>query len=99
MLDVAIPRGLDNKFREVVRSIEAFGGAKLFGDSLQTPVAVWKYLPIAVAVLGYLMASRLPMPNDSKCVHVMLEVDQLDHVGRRRRRRPDPAATARQFRR
>ncbi|MCW2857341.1 MAG: extradiol dioxygenase [Marmoricola sp.] len=24
----------------------------------------------------------LPMPNPSKCVHVMLEVDQLDHVGR-----------------
>ena len=42
---------------------EAFGGAKLFGDSLHTPIAVWKYLPIAVAVLGYLMASRLPMPK------------------------------------
>ncbi len=24
----------------------------------------------------------LPMPNPSKCVHIMLEVDQLDHVGR-----------------
>ena len=24
----------------------------------------------------------LPMPNPSKCVHVMLEVDELDHVGR-----------------
>ncbi|HET7689821.1 MAG TPA: VOC family protein [Nocardioidaceae bacterium] len=24
----------------------------------------------------------LPMPNPSKCVHVMLEVDKLDHVGR-----------------
>jgi CDP-diacylglycerol--serine O-phosphatidyltransferase len=42
---------------------EAFGGAKLFGDSLHTPPAVWKYLPIAVAILGYLMASRLPMPK------------------------------------
>jgi len=40
-----------------------FGGAKLFGESLQTPLVVWKYLPIAVAVLGYLMASRLPMPK------------------------------------
>jgi len=40
-----------------------FGGAKLFGDSLHTPVWVWKYAPIAVAVLGYLMASRLPMPK------------------------------------
>ena len=41
----------------------AFGGAKLFGDSLRTPSEVWKYFPIAVAVLGYLMASRLPMPK------------------------------------
>ncbi len=24
----------------------------------------------------------LPMPNPSKCVHIMLEVDKLDHVGR-----------------
>jgi 3,4-dihydroxy-9,10-secoandrosta-1,3,5(10)-triene-9,17-dione 4,5-dioxygenase len=24
----------------------------------------------------------LPMPNPAKCVHVMLEVDELDHVGR-----------------
>lgn len=24
----------------------------------------------------------LPMPNPARCVHVMLEVDQLDHVGR-----------------
>jgi CDP-diacylglycerol--serine O-phosphatidyltransferase len=41
----------------------AFGGVKLFGESLHTPASVWKYLPIAVAVLGYLMASRLPMPK------------------------------------
>jgi CDP-diacylglycerol--serine O-phosphatidyltransferase len=41
----------------------AFGGVKLFGESLQTPAVVWKYIPIAVAVLGYLMASRLPMPK------------------------------------
>jgi CDP-diacylglycerol---serine O-phosphatidyltransferase len=40
-----------------------FGGAKLFGDSLETPVGVWKYLPIAMVVGGYLMASRLPMPK------------------------------------
>src|SRR5882762_8855636 len=40
-----------------------FGGAKLFGESLQTPLSVWTYFPIAVAVLGYLMASRLPMPK------------------------------------
>lgn len=53
-----------------------FGGAKLFGDSLETPVAVWKYFPIAVAVLGYLMASRLPMPKvgmtRNKAVSVLL---------------------------
>ena len=55
---------------------EPFGGAKLFGDVLTTPVAVWKYLPIAVAVLGYLMASRLPMPKvgmtKNKLVSVIL---------------------------
>ena len=44
-------------------STEPFGGAKLFGDSFTTPLAAWKYFPIAVAVLGYLMASRLPMPK------------------------------------
>jgi CDP-diacylglycerol--serine O-phosphatidyltransferase len=41
----------------------AFGGSKLFGDSFVTPLWVWKYAPIAVAVFGYLMASRLPMPK------------------------------------
>jgi CDP-diacylglycerol--serine O-phosphatidyltransferase len=41
----------------------AFGGAKLFGDSFHTPLEVWKYFPIFVAVMGYLMASRLPMPK------------------------------------
>ncbi len=40
-----------------------FGGPKLFGDSLATPIEVWKYFPIFVAVMGYLMASRLPMPK------------------------------------
>ncbi len=40
-----------------------FGGAKLFGESFETPLAVWKYFPIFVAVMGYLMASRLPMPK------------------------------------
>ena len=40
-----------------------FGGAKLFGESFHTPLAVWKYFPIAVVVLGYLMASSLPMPK------------------------------------
>ena len=44
-------------------STEPFGGAKLFGDAFTTPLAAWKYFPIAVAVLGYLMASRLPMPK------------------------------------
>jgi CDP-diacylglycerol---serine O-phosphatidyltransferase len=43
--------------------IAPFGGAKLFGESFHTPPEVWKYFPIAVVVLGYLMASRLPMPK------------------------------------
>jgi len=53
-----------------------FGGAKLFGDTLHTPVVIWKYFPIAVVVLGYLMASRLPMPKvgmtKNKVVSVIL---------------------------
>jgi CDP-diacylglycerol---serine O-phosphatidyltransferase len=53
-----------------------FGGAKLFGETLQTPAAIWKYFPIAVVVLGYLMASRLPMPKvgmtKNKLVSVIL---------------------------
>ncbi|HEU4732228.1 MAG TPA: CDP-alcohol phosphatidyltransferase family protein [Kofleriaceae bacterium] len=40
-----------------------FTEARLFGDALHTPSAVWTYFPIAVVVLGYLMASRLPMPK------------------------------------
>ncbi|HEX3482656.1 MAG TPA: CDP-alcohol phosphatidyltransferase family protein [Kofleriaceae bacterium] len=43
-----------------------FGGAKLLGESLQTPASVWTYFPIAVVVFGYLMASRLPMPKLGK---------------------------------
>lgn len=42
---------------------ESFGGAKLFGDSLVTPISVWRYMPIALVIAGYLMASRLPMPK------------------------------------
>ncbi len=41
----------------------AWGGAKLFGDSVHTPLWAWKYLPVFVAIFGYLMASRLPMPK------------------------------------
>ncbi|HEU0029961.1 MAG TPA: CDP-alcohol phosphatidyltransferase family protein [Kofleriaceae bacterium] len=41
----------------------AFGGTKFFGDSFQTPPVIWKYFPIFVVVMGYLMASRLPMPK------------------------------------
>jgi CDP-diacylglycerol---serine O-phosphatidyltransferase len=43
--------------------LQPFGGAKLFGDSYVTPQWVWTYFPIFVAVMGYLMASRLPMPK------------------------------------
>jgi CDP-diacylglycerol--serine O-phosphatidyltransferase len=42
---------------------EPFGGAKLFPASWETPIGVWRYFPIALAVGGYLMASRLPMPK------------------------------------
>jgi CDP-diacylglycerol---serine O-phosphatidyltransferase len=45
------------------RAAAGFGGVKLFGDGLETPSVVWKYFPIAVCVMGYLMASRLPMPK------------------------------------
>jgi CDP-diacylglycerol--serine O-phosphatidyltransferase len=44
-------------------AIEPFGGSKLFGDGWVTPSWAWQYFPIAVAVAGYLMASRLPMPK------------------------------------
>lgn len=44
----------------------SFVEAKLFGESFHTPPAVWLYFPIAVAVFGYLMASRLPMPKLGK---------------------------------
>ncbi|MBA3396280.1 MAG: CDP-alcohol phosphatidyltransferase family protein [Deltaproteobacteria bacterium] len=54
----------------------AFGGAKLLGDSFVTPLWVWKYMPIGVVVMGYLMASRLPMPKvgmtKNKVVSVLL---------------------------
>ena len=56
----------------------AFGGAKLFGDTFHTPASLWTYFPVAVAVLGYLMASRLPMPKvgmtKSKLISVILLV-------------------------
>jgi CDP-diacylglycerol--serine O-phosphatidyltransferase len=44
-------------------SIAPFGGSRLFGDDLVTPSWAWQYFPIAMAVMGYLMASRLPMPK------------------------------------
>ncbi|MBA3821400.1 MAG: CDP-alcohol phosphatidyltransferase family protein [Deltaproteobacteria bacterium] len=43
--------------------VEPFGGARLFGDAFVTPLWAWKYFPIFVVVMGYLMASRLPMPK------------------------------------
>ncbi|HEY0478170.1 MAG TPA: CDP-alcohol phosphatidyltransferase family protein [Kofleriaceae bacterium] len=51
-----------------------FGGAKLFGDSVHTPVAVWTYFPIAVVIFGYLMASRLPMPKVGMTKNKLLSV-------------------------
>ena len=47
-------------------STPQFGGGYLFnvfGWYPHTPLGVWKYLPIALVVGGYLMASRLPMPK------------------------------------
>ena len=44
-------------------SYPAFGGMKLFGHAFDTPAYIWKYFPIFVAVMGYLMASRLPIPK------------------------------------
>ena len=57
-----------------------FGGAKLFGDSLSTPLAVWKYFPIFVAVMGYLMASRLPMPKVGMTKNKLVSVGLLTLV-------------------
>jgi len=54
-----------------------FGGAKLFGDTLQTPAAIWTYFPIAVVVLGYLMASRLPMPKVGMTKNKLVSVGLL----------------------
>lgn len=55
---------------------EPFGGARLFGPNAHTPLNVWKYFPIGLAVGGYLMASRLPMPKvgmtKNKAVSVFL---------------------------
>ena len=55
----------------------SFGGAKLFGESFQTPATVWTYLPIAVVVFGYLMASRLPMPKIGKTKNRLIGVTLL----------------------
>jgi CDP-diacylglycerol--serine O-phosphatidyltransferase len=54
-----------------------FGGAKLFGQSLHTWPAVWTYFPVAVAILGYLMASRLPMPKVGRTKNKLLSVSLL----------------------
>ncbi len=43
-------------------SYPTFGGPKLLGD-FTTPVSVWRYLPLAMVVGAYLMASTLPMPK------------------------------------
>lgn len=53
---------------------EAFGGAKLFGEHVHTPLAVWTYFPIALVVGGYLMASRLPMPKVGMTKHKAVSV-------------------------
>ena len=55
----------------------AFGGGKLFGDAFVTPLAAWTYLPIAVAVLGYLMASRLPIPKGAMTRNKLVSIGLL----------------------
>jgi CDP-diacylglycerol---serine O-phosphatidyltransferase len=57
-----------------------FGGARLFGDALKTPPGVWTYFPIAVVVLGYLMASRLPMPKVGMTKNKLISVILLTLV-------------------
>ena len=56
---------------------EPFGGAKLFGQHIQTPLGVWKYFPIALVVGGYLMASRLPMPKVGMTKNKLVSVGLL----------------------
>ena len=51
-----------------------FGGTKLFGDALHTPLGVWRWFPIALVVGGYLMASRLPMPKVGMTKNRMVSV-------------------------
>lgn len=51
------------KYDPRIGELANFGGARLFGDSIHTPLGVWMYFPIFVGVMGYLMASRLPMPK------------------------------------
>ena len=58
-----------------------FGGAKLFGDSLHTPLGVWKYFPISLVVGGYLMASRLPMPKVGMTRNKIVSAMLLSLVG------------------
>ena len=76
---------IKNYFLKYDPTYREFGGPKLFGDSLETPEAVWKYLPIAMVVGGYLMASRLPMPKvgmtKNKLVSILLLVLLVKRFG------------------
>lgn len=40
-----------------------FGGPKIFGDATVVPREFWLYSPIALVILGWAMASSLPMPK------------------------------------
>jgi CDP-diacylglycerol--serine O-phosphatidyltransferase len=76
--DDQVPTKIFFGFPTTPRDAIGFGGAKLFGESLHTPLVVWKFMPIALVVGGYLMASRLPMPKvgmtKNKLVSVVLLV-------------------------
>ncbi len=41
----------------------AFGGGRLFGDLVSTPVGVWRFFPAVLFIGAYLMASALRMPK------------------------------------
>ncbi len=61
--------------------LQPFGGAKLFGNSYETAPWVWTYFPIFVVVMGYLMASRLPMPKVGMTRNKVVSIGLLALVG------------------
>ncbi len=54
------------KYADPTVSTLEFGGARVFGDDLKTPNAVWGYTPYVMLVLAVLMASNLRMLKVAK---------------------------------